>query len=308
MGCLPAFYGFDSMKIPSTSGLHRALVTATAVMTLSTTATSGEPPVVPMAAWKATYYAPSQIATGLADDLASPTSDTTSNLLKYAYGLTPFDDASSVAPHVGVSGNSVTLQYRRVSAATDLSYDVEISSDLKTWVSAAGTIEEVERINFGEGVDLVTVRVREPVDGVGPRFMRLRVTRTRTDTGGSGMADDWQIRNFGQLGVDPNGDPDGDGISNKAEYLAGTSPHDMFDGFDLVVRPLLTPANQLLPSGIMRVWVGRSDGKPLRNAEVTLTMADSLNAIVDGNRTVQQITVRTDASGLAEIRLSGSGC
>lgn len=34
----------------------------------------------------------------------------------------------------------------------------------------------------------------------------------------------WQLQYFGHLGVDPNADPDHDGMSNYQEYLAGTDP------------------------------------------------------------------------------------
>jgi uncharacterized repeat protein (TIGR03803 family) len=44
------------------------------------------------------------------------------------------------------------------------------------------------------------------------------------DTDHSGLPDAWQIEYFGQLGVDPNADPDGDGVSNYEEYLDGTNP------------------------------------------------------------------------------------
>jgi len=258
--------------------------------------------------WKGAYFAPSQIAAGLADDLSAPTADGASNLLKYAYGLRPFDDASNFAPQVNLVGNSLTLEYRRLSAATDLSYEVEASSDLKTWTSGAGTIEELTRQSLSDGIDLVTVRDLQAVDVSRQRFLRLRVTRSTTDTGGNGMADDWQIGNFGQLGVDPDGDPDGDGISNRAEYLAGSNPNDMFDGHDLVVKPILTPAGQLLSGGEMRVWVGRSDGVPLRNAEVTFTIDDFANFIVDGDQAVLEVTVRTDADGYASVHLRGPYC
>lgn len=47
------------------------------------------------------------------------------------------------------------------------------------------------------------------------------------DTNGLPIA--WELLNFGTVGIDPNADPDGDGMSNKQEYLAGTNPHDATD-------------------------------------------------------------------------------
>lgn len=41
-----------------------------------------------------------------------------------------------------------------------------------------------------------------------------------------GLPDAWQMRYFGRLRVDPNADPDGDGVSNYDEYLDGTDPTD----------------------------------------------------------------------------------
>ena len=44
------------------------------------------------------------------------------------------------------------------------------------------------------------------------------------DTDCDGMADDWEIANFGDLSRDGTGDFDGDGISDLQEYLLGTNP------------------------------------------------------------------------------------
>jgi hypothetical protein len=42
----------------------------------------------------------------------------------------------------------------------------------------------------------------------------------------NGLPIAWELLNFGHTGVDPNADPDGDGMSNLQEYLAGTNPND----------------------------------------------------------------------------------
>ena len=46
-----------------------------------------------------------------------------------------------------------------------------------------------------------------------------------SDFDSNGLLKSWEIANFGHLGVDPNADPDHDGMSNIAEMQAGTDPN-----------------------------------------------------------------------------------
>jgi len=50
------------------------------------------------------------------------------------------------------------------------------------------------------------------------------IRKISPDTAGIGIPDDWQMAYFGHVGVDPNADPDHDGMSNYREFWSGTNP------------------------------------------------------------------------------------
>ena len=60
------------------------------------------------------------------------------------------------------------------------------------------------------------------------------------DSDSNGLDDVWELRHFGYIGVDPNADPDHDGVSNIGEYRVGTDPlnpdsngNGLYDGAEL---------------------------------------------------------------------------
>ena len=54
------------------------------------------------------------------------------------------------------------------------------------------------------------------------------------DLDGNGLPDPWEMLKFGHTGVDPNADPDHDGVKNKDEYLADTDPNDGNDSLRIM--------------------------------------------------------------------------
>jgi glucuronoarabinoxylan endo-1,4-beta-xylanase len=114
-------------------------------------------------------------------ELADPTksgatavygSDGLSNLIKYALGLEPKTNITTGLPGTGVMGTDWVYTYTRPATTTDVTYAVEVSTDLTTWTSSGVTLELVSTSPGSE-----TWRGRYPAASAATLFFRLKVTR-----------------------------------------------------------------------------------------------------------------------------------
>ena len=94
------------------------------------------------------------------------------NLVKYALGLPPTQNATIGLPQVSTTATDWVYTYQRPADRTDVTFTVECSTDLLTW-SSAGVIHEF--VSTTDGID--TWHGRYPLASAGNLFFRLRVDR-----------------------------------------------------------------------------------------------------------------------------------
>ena len=123
------------------------------------------------------------------------------------------------------------------------------------------------------------------------------------DADDDGLADDWELTHFGQLGAVPGADADGDGLTNLQEFQQGSSPTDYYNGVLPAVVPLVGPNGELGPDGSLSVRLTHANGTPRVNAPARfrpLVGGHLLSATPDGPAAAE-IEVRTDAEGVARV-------
>jgi hypothetical protein len=174
-----------------------------------------------------------------------------------------------------------------------LTYTVQTSGDLQLWetlplvVSGSDSINEV-------GI--------EPQQW--PVFVRLRYS-LYGDTNDNGLPDTWEWERFGMLDVDPDGDPDLDGISTIDEWSSGSDPLDFYNG-ELPAIRIASGREWLVTGGEMSAQalalvVTHADGRPWPGAPVVLRSASGNPALLHGGqdaaRAQPQMLEWTDALG-----------
>ena len=130
--------------------------------------------LTPLEIWRNTYFGnPSNV--GAAANGASPAGDGVYNLIKYALGLPPLTPAVAAQLPSGsiqtFSGqNYLTLTINRAANPSDITYTVEVSSNLLDWVSGPANT-----VTLTNTASQLVVRDDVPVPSATPRFMRLVV-------------------------------------------------------------------------------------------------------------------------------------
>ena len=130
--------------------------------------------LTPLEIWRNTHFGnPSNVGAGA--NGASPAGDGVYNLIKYALGLPPLMPAVAAQLPSGsiqtFSGqNYLTLTINRAANPSDITYTVEVSSNLLDWVSGPANT-----VTLTNTASQLVVRDDVPVPSATPRFMRLVV-------------------------------------------------------------------------------------------------------------------------------------
>ncbi len=97
--------------------------------------------------WQESAFGSDSGDPSIAGPLADPSGDGVVNLQKYAFGLDPLLNSRSGLPLVAQVPGGLTLTYTKVLAATDLTYQVQWSTNLLDW----STVDVTEQILSDDG-------------------------------------------------------------------------------------------------------------------------------------------------------------
>ena len=139
--------------------------------------------LTPFATWQNLYFTASDLMNpAISGPTATPAGDGITNLMKYALNLKPKVNGVAGLPTESMTASGgqkyLALTYTSVIADTDITYAVEVSSDLQTWNSGAGYTATVSTTtNSGNTTQTVVVRDLTAVSSTSPRFIRLKVIK-----------------------------------------------------------------------------------------------------------------------------------
>lgn len=152
----------------------------------------GAPSPTRFESWLATYF-PSNLTGQWVDPNGDIDGDGIKNQIEYAWGFSPtgFDGSSgftsSQSPAAG-GATDLTVTFRRDSAATDLTYKLQTSTDLINWTTIGQSVGGVAATGLNGGVvvsdvvisgtlRLVTAKQTLPAGSNDKKFVRVQVDR-----------------------------------------------------------------------------------------------------------------------------------
>lgn len=155
---------------PASAGSYTCVVTNAAGSASSSAATLTVNPN--FNSWRSSSFAAMEL---LDPSLSGPNAifgaDGLPNLVKYALGLDPKTPAASDLPEVKSIGSDWTYTYTRPADRSDLTFAVEVSTNLATWTTVGVTHEMIAATNGSE-----TWRARHPISPASNLFFRLKVS------------------------------------------------------------------------------------------------------------------------------------
>ncbi len=165
---------------PTAKGPRRASVfvrSNDAYAALFTAELLGEGAGIAFQDWQSSHFTTEEIADAtISGPQADPDGDGVANFLEYAFGLDPMTPAREGLPVLNTAridgADYLSLSFSRLKTSDDLTYVVEVSSDLARWSPLGATVQTV--VDRGER-EIVTVRDSVPVGSVAQRFLRVRV-------------------------------------------------------------------------------------------------------------------------------------
>jgi hypothetical protein len=137
----------------------------------------------PYQMWQQNNFTAGELADPtISGDNADPDGDGMPNLMEYAFNLNPKAADLGCVPQSSIQDFSGTqyqvITYNQVLYATDISYTVQVSSDLVNWDSGPGfTMPVLPPTDNGDGTQTWVVRDALPYDGSSAaRFIRVKIT------------------------------------------------------------------------------------------------------------------------------------
>jgi hypothetical protein len=134
-----------------------------------------------------------------------------------------------------------------------------------------------------------------------------------SDSDEDGLPDGWEMSHFGSLGADDEGDADGDGLTNLAEFQQGSDPTDYYSQGSLTITPHLAKLSGDSQSGqpgqyfpnplVVEVRSGSSTGAVLSNAPVAFAATaggGGLSSEFDGSPVSPTLSITTGTDGRAQ--------